>query len=86
MASQDTVYTLHYFPFSLYSIMARFGFEIAASLGPETSPKYQLKLVNLHEDEEVSEAYLTEVNSKGQVSLPQNCETEDQKKKRPCRC
>lgn len=81
MASQDTVYTLHYFPFSLYSIMARFGFEIAASLGPETSPKYQLKLVNLHEDEEVSEAYLTEVNSKGQVSLPQNCETEDQKKK-----
>jgi hypothetical protein len=49
--------------------MVRFGFEIAASLDLETSPKYQLKLLNLHEDEEVSEAYLTEVNSKGQVSF-----------------
>lgn len=78
MASPDAVYTLHYFPFSLYSIMIRFGFEIAASLDPDTSPKYQAKLVNLHEDEEVSEAYLTEVSSKGQVpaltspSLPAN--------------
>lgn len=67
MASPDAVYTLYYFPFSLYSIMVRFGFEIAASLDPQTSPKYQLKLLNLHEDEEVSEVYLTEVNSKGQV-------------------
>ncbi|KAL2209033.1 hypothetical protein CC79DRAFT_1332255 [Sarocladium strictum] len=47
--------------------MVRFGFEIASSLDPETSPKYQIKLLNLHEDEEVSEPYLTEVNSKGQV-------------------
>jgi hypothetical protein len=68
MASRDPVHTLYYFPFSLYSIMVRFGFEIAASLDAKTAPRYQLKLVNLHEDEEVSEQYLIEVNSKGQVS------------------
>lgn len=51
--------------------MVRFGFEIASSLDPETSPKYQIKLLNLHEDEEVSESYLTEVNSKGQVRFAQ---------------
>lgn len=60
-------YTLYYFPFSLYSLMSRLGLELAASLDPASAPKYQIKLVNLHEDGEIAEEYLTKVNSRGTV-------------------
>ena len=75
MTETEDVCTLYYFPFSLYSLMARFGFEIAKTLNPETAPDYALKLVNLHEDQEVSEWYLTKISSKGQVSSqwPEPC-------------
>lgn len=62
------VYTLHYFPFSLYSLMARFGFVLGQTLNPETAPRLHVRLVNLHRDENYSEPYLTRVNQKGQVS------------------
>lgn len=61
-------YTLYYFPFSLYSLMSRMGFELAATIDPENAPRYEVKLVNLDEDEEISEKFLTEVNSRGMVS------------------
>ncbi|UNI24373.1 hypothetical protein JDV02_010124 [Purpureocillium takamizusanense] len=61
------VYTLHYFPFSLYALMSRFAFVLGQALNPETAPRLEVKLVNLHQEENYSESYLTQVNSKGQV-------------------
>lgn len=69
MAAENDVYTLHYFPFSLYSLMVRFALVVGRRLNPETAPKVEIKLVNLHREENFSEQYLTLVNSKGQVSL-----------------
>ncbi|KAH6644959.1 hypothetical protein BKA67DRAFT_586560 [Truncatella angustata] len=59
--------TMYIFPFSLYSIMAKF----TAALGPftkeETLPlSVEYRLVNLHRGENLSEAYLM-LNPKGQV-------------------
>ncbi|EHK22447.1 uncharacterized protein TRIVIDRAFT_17565 [Trichoderma virens Gv29-8] len=67
MAAENDVYTLHYFPFSLYSLMVRFGLVLGRRLNPETAPKVEIKLVNLHREENFSELYLTSVNSRGQV-------------------
>lgn len=67
MAQARQRYTLHYFPFSIYSIMARFGFVLGKALDAETAPIVDVKLVNLHDQENLSEAYLTTVNQKGQV-------------------
>lgn len=64
------VYTLHYFPFSLYSLMVRFGFVLGESLNPNTAPKLKVRLVNLHRGDHLSEPYLTLVNTKGQVHSP----------------
>ncbi|GJN81228.1 hypothetical protein PLIIFM63780_004760 [Purpureocillium lilacinum] len=61
------VYTLHYFPFSLYSLMSRFAFVLGQALNPETAPRLEVKMVNLHREENYSERYLTQVNPKGQV-------------------
>jgi hypothetical protein len=66
---EQAAYTLHYFPFSLYSLIARLGLVLAETLDPETAPRVEIKLVNLHREENLSEAYLTQVNSKGQVSM-----------------
>ncbi|KAH7158063.1 hypothetical protein B0J13DRAFT_618105 [Dactylonectria estremocensis] len=63
------VYTLHYFPFSLYSLMVRFGFVLGESLNPNTAPKLKIRLVNLHREDHLSEPYLTLVNVKGQVPV-----------------
>ena len=63
------MYTLHYFPFSLYSLMARFGFTLGSVLDPGTAPTVVVKLVNLHREENLSEDYLNNVNSKGEVSI-----------------
>lgn len=68
MATDNDVYTLHYFPFSLYSLMVRFALVIGRRLNPDTAPNVEIKLVNLHREENFSEQYLTLVNSKGQVS------------------
>ncbi|KAJ6444119.1 thioredoxin-like protein [Purpureocillium lavendulum] len=62
-------YTLHYFPFSLYSLMSRFAFVLGQALNPETAPRLQVKMVNLHREENYSESYLTHVNHKGQPEL-----------------
>ncbi|KAM4064877.1 Thioredoxin-like protein [Hirsutella rhossiliensis] len=61
------VYTLHYFPFSLYSLMARFGFVLGQALNRESAPKLEVRLIDLHRDEHLSEPYLTQVTCKGQV-------------------
>ena len=66
----DAGYHLHVFPFSLYSIMARF----THSLGRVTSSNsgsivIKLELVNLHKDENIAEGYLRSVNPNGQVHL-----------------
>ncbi|OAQ63291.2 hypothetical protein VFPPC_09157 [Pochonia chlamydosporia 170] len=71
MASQDH-YTLHMFPFSLYSIMARFTHQLGkASLPQNAQPTdrfhLDLKLVNLHRNGNISEEYLTNINPNGQV-------------------
>ncbi|OAQ98095.1 hypothetical protein LLEC1_00802 [Akanthomyces lecanii] len=69
-ASNDnpSVYTLHMFPFSLYSIMVMYTYV----LGTEASDDggrilLSNKLVNLHRDENISEEYLVKINSKGLV-------------------
>lgn len=67
MAEEAPLYTLHYFPFSLYSIMARFGFALGETLSPETAPRVDVRLVNLDKEDNISEDYLTTVNQKGQV-------------------
>jgi len=68
--ARDAGYLLHVFPFSLYSIMARF----THALGKVTSTnscsiQIEVKLVNLHLDENIAEEYLRWVNPKGQVRL-----------------
>ncbi|PTB70550.1 hypothetical protein BBK36DRAFT_1165073 [Trichoderma citrinoviride] len=67
MAAESDIYTLHYFPFSLYSLMVRFGLVLGRRLNPDSAPRVQIKLVNLHREENLSEEYLTLVNSRGQV-------------------
>ncbi|KAM3518663.1 hypothetical protein NHJ13051_008017 [Beauveria bassiana] len=73
MASEDKSsdssadYTLHYFTFSLYSLMVRFALELGRRLNSDNAPQVQLKFVNLTTHENLSEEYLTTVNSKGQV-------------------
>ena len=63
----ELLHTLYYSPFSLYSILVRFAFQLGQSLKPETSPTVRLRLVNLQEDDNLTEEYLT-VSPKGQVS------------------
>lgn len=64
MASE---YTLHVFPFSLYSIMARLTNVLGRITGPEDgAPAINYKLINLHRDEQITPEYL-KLNPKGQV-------------------
>lgn len=64
-------FTLLVFPFSLYSIMARFAIELGKEYhqGPNGSPNIVHKLLNLHRDENLSEWFLTEINPNGQVPV-----------------
>lgn len=62
------VFTLHYFPFSLYSLMARFGFVLGEELNPATAPRVEIRFVDRHNTENLSEDYLVNVNPKGSVS------------------
>lgn len=61
-----STYTLHYFPFSFYSIIARFACHLGEKLNPATAPRVDVRLVNLHREENLSEDYLA-LNFKGQV-------------------
>ncbi|KAH6888096.1 hypothetical protein B0T10DRAFT_67844 [Thelonectria olida] len=63
------LYTLHYFPFSLYSLTVRFGFVLGETLNPDTAPRVRVRLVNLHREDHLSEPYLTLVNTKGEVPV-----------------
>ncbi|OAA75580.1 Thioredoxin-like protein [Akanthomyces lecanii RCEF 1005] len=60
-------YTLHYFTFSLYSLMVRFALGLGRQLNSDNAPQVQLKFVNLQAQENLGEKYLTTVNSRGQV-------------------
>lgn len=60
-------YTLHYFTFSLYSLMVRFALGLGRQLNSDNAPHVQLKFVNLQAQENLGEKYLTTVNSRGQV-------------------
>lgn len=64
-------FTLYAFPFSLYSIMARFTISLGSHYheGPQGLPRITYKLVNLHRNEILEEWYLTTVNPKGQVPV-----------------
>lgn len=69
--SQGGPYTLLIFPFSLYSIMARFAIELGKEYhqGPNGVPNIAHKLINLHLDENLEEWFLTEINASGQVPV-----------------
>ncbi|OHF02068.1 hypothetical protein CORC01_02647 [Colletotrichum orchidophilum] len=60
-------FTLYIFPFSLYSIMARFTYALGRKSPEHQDLPMQVKLVNLHRGENFSPGYLLEVNPKGQV-------------------
>lgn len=64
-------YTLLIFPFSLYSIMARFAIELGKEYhqGPNGVPDIAHKLIDLHRDENLEEWFLTEINPSGQVPV-----------------
>lgn len=67
-AGQTLKCTMYIFPFSLYSIMARFTAALGASAGQATRPiTIEHQLVNLHRNGNISEWYLLNVNPKGQV-------------------
>ncbi|KAK1623903.1 hypothetical protein BDP81DRAFT_438338 [Colletotrichum phormii] len=60
-------FTLHIFPFSFYSIMTRLTYVFGNSGLKEEKLKMQLKLHNLHRNENLSSDHLLTVNPKGQV-------------------
>ncbi|CAH0039286.1 unnamed protein product [Clonostachys solani] len=66
--ADSPVYTLYHFPFSLYSLMVRLAFAFGEKLNPENAPRIKLELVNLHQQENLSEDFLT-LNPKGQVPV-----------------
>lgn len=63
-------FTLHVFPFSLYSIMTRLSVALGQTANPQSLKivDLQLRLTNLHRNENISEEYLMTVNPKGQVT------------------
>lgn len=66
--NEPSAYTLHMFPFSLYSIMVIYTY-VLGNEGSENGGGIILsnKVVNLHRDENVSEEYLAKINPKGLV-------------------
>ena len=66
-SSEDARYVLYVFPFSLYSIMVRFTIALGRDYHKAIkAPVIENRLVNLHEDEELTEWFL-KINPKGQV-------------------
>ena len=63
-----SAYTLHMFPFSLYSIMVMYTYVLGnEALNDSGGIILSNKLVNLHRDENISEDYLAKINPKGLV-------------------
>lgn len=65
-------YILHVFPFSLYSIMARYTHALGCAYSHEKPDEFlniNLKLVNIHRNGNITEDYLLNVNPKGQVRI-----------------
>ena len=58
---------LFYFPFSLYSMMARLALSFGRRHNPWTAPRVDLQMINLHRCEHLVDWYLR-LNPKGQVS------------------
>lgn len=69
-AGNQSDFTLHIFPFSLYSIMTRLTYAFGHRGSGKLELDMQLALVNLHRNENLSADYLLTVNSKGQVRNP----------------
>ena len=66
-STSTRTYTLYVFHFSLYSIISRFTIALGAKTQPDAAgPSVELKLVNLHRKESVSEWFLN-VTPRGQV-------------------
>ena len=65
---EATRYTLYSFPFSLFSLMARYTIALC---GPPLSPSRDMPItvqtIDLHADENLSEHYLTSIKPRGQV-------------------
>ena len=61
------LFVLHAFHFSLYSIVVRFTAVLGAKIDPTRELDMELKLVDIHRREQLSERYMTRVNPKGQV-------------------
>lgn len=63
------VYTLHMFPFSLYSIMVMYTYVLGRETEQSLATKLLLsrRLVNLHRDENIKQDYLLNINPKGLV-------------------
>lgn len=65
---------MYIFPFSLYSIMARFTATLGASISKSGQPiAVDYKLVNLHRGENIKEWYLFGLNRKGQARSEPTC-------------
>lgn len=63
-----SAYTLHMFPFSLYSIMVMYTYVLGnEGLANGGGIILSNKVVNLHRDENISEEYLAKINPKGLV-------------------
>lgn len=65
--AHDPAHTLYYFPFSLYSLIVRLALELGYSVDPESSPPVKLRLLDINEQENLSEDYLR-ISPNGQVS------------------
>lgn len=65
---QNDGYTLHMFPFSLYSIMVMYTHVLGREVdNGQSGLILSNKLVNLHRDENIKEEYLDKINAKGLV-------------------
>ena len=68
--ARDAGYLIHVFPFSLYSIMARYTHTLGKLTSTNSySIQVGVKLVNLHRYENIAEDYMLWANPKGQVRL-----------------
>ena len=66
MGSPPSDLILYYYPFSLYSLMARYSI---ALIPPEMRPPVKETMVDVTRDQHLDEGYLTNINPKGQVSM-----------------
>ncbi|OAA60070.1 Thioredoxin-like fold protein [Cordyceps fumosorosea ARSEF 2679] len=66
--NNSDAFTLHMFPFSLYSIMVMYTYVLGKQDASEDGGiSLSYNLINLHRDENISEEYLAKINPKGLV-------------------